>query len=110
MFSLENMKDRIFGYFDRNRYDLKPESKFAIFDAFTSGEIERGEAQRVTGLSQRTARDVIGKLIEEGFLKSDSPKGKLRIGFPVHALGSFLPNLFPAGDMDFIKRSKNKIK
>ena len=26
---------------------------------------------------------------------------KVRAGFPVHALGSLLPNLYPAGDVDF---------
>jgi hypothetical protein len=61
---------------------------------------ERGEAPRLTGLNERTARDVLGRLVDEGFLLSDSPKGKVRVGFPVHALGSLLPNLYPAGDVD----------
>jgi hypothetical protein len=64
------------------------------------GEFERGEASRITGLSERVARDVLGQLLDEGFLLSDSPKGKVRVGFPVHALGSLLPNLYPAGDVD----------
>ena len=32
-------------------------------------------------------------------LVSDSQKDKVRAGFPVHALGSLLPNLDPAGDV-----------
>jgi hypothetical protein len=43
---------------------------------------------------------VLGALLQEGFLVSDSPRGKVRVGFPMHALGSLLPNLYPAGDLD----------
>ena len=64
------------------------------------GEIERMAAGRLTGLKERTARDVVSQLVAEGFLISDTPKGKLRVGFPVDALGSLLPNLYPAGDVD----------
>jgi hypothetical protein len=44
----------------------------------------------------------VSQLTAEGFLVSDTPKGKLRVGFPVHALGSLLPNLYPAGDVDVL--------
>lgn len=66
------------------------------------GEIERMAASRLTGLKERTARDVVSQLVDEGFLISDTPKGKLRVGFPVHALGALLPNLYPAGDVDVL--------
>jgi Fic family protein len=101
MFSLETFKQRVEGYFHRVRFDLKPESAYLYLHAFTSGEFERMEAGRITGLPERTARDVLSKLLDEGLLCSDSPKGKVRVGFPVQALGSLLPNLYPAGDVDF---------
>ena len=100
MFALENFQARVEGYFNRVRFDLKPESAHLFLHAFRLGEFERGEASRITGLSERVARDVLGQLLDEGFLLSDSPKGKVRVGFPVHALGSLLPNLYPAGDVD----------
>lgn len=100
MFALENFRVRAEGYFQRVRFDLKPESTYLFLHAFGMGEFERGEAARITGLSERTARDVLGRLADEGLLVSDSPKGKVRVGFPVHALGSLLPNLYPAGDVD----------
>jgi len=100
MFALENFQARAEGYFRRVRFDLKPESVYLFLHAFGMGEFERGEAPRITGLNERTARDVLSKLLDEGFLLSDSPKGKVRVSFPVHALGSLLPNLYPAGDVD----------
>lgn len=100
MFALENFQARAEGYFRRVRFDLKPESVYLFLHAFGMGEFERGEAPRITGLNERSARDVLSKLLDEGLLLSDSPKGKVRIGFPVHALGSLLPNLYPAGDVD----------
>ena len=100
LFALENLQARIQGYFNRVRFDLKPESAHLFLHAFRMGEFERGEAGRITGLSERVARDVLRQLLDEGFLLTDSPKGKVRAGFPVHALGSLLPNLYPAGDVD----------
>ena len=100
MFSLETFKQRVNGYFHRVRFDLKPESAYLYLHAFTCGEFERMEAGRITGLPERTARGVLSKLLDEGLLSSDSPKGKVRVGFPVQALGSLLPNLYPAGDVD----------
>jgi Fic family protein len=100
MFALENFQARTEGYFRRVRFDLKPESVYLFLHAFGMGEFERGEAPRITGLNERSARDVLSNLLDEGFLLSDSPKGKVRVSFPVHALGSLLPNLYPAGDVD----------
>lgn len=100
MFALDNFKARVDGYFHRVRFDLKPESAYLYLHAFAMGEFERGEAGRITGLAERTARNILRDLVAEGFLVSDSPKGKVRVGFPVQALGSLLPNLYPAGDTD----------
>ena len=100
MFSLETLKARVEGYFYRVRFDLKPESAHLFLHAFATGEFERMEAGRITGLPERTARNVLSDLVKEGLLTSDSPKGKVRVGFPVQALGSLLPNLYPAGDVD----------
>lgn len=102
MFELNTFKGRVEAYFQRVRFDLKPESAYLYLQAFAMGEIERMAAGRLTGLKERTARDVVSQLVAEGFLISDTPKGKLRVGFPVHALGSLLPNLYPAGDVDVL--------
>jgi Fic family protein len=101
LFALGDMEKRCQHYFGNIRLDLKPESAHLYIAAFRAGEFERMEAGRITGLPERTARDVLARLLEEGFLVSDSPRGKVRVGFPVQALGTLLPNLYPAGDLDF---------
>jgi Fic family protein len=100
---LDKFKSQAEHFFRTVRFDLKPESFYLYLQAFTNGEFERMEAGRITGLPERTARNVLNQLIQEGFLVSDTPKGKVRVGFPVHALGSLLPNLYPAGDVDFVR-------
>lgn len=61
------------------------------------GEVPRGEAARITGLGERTARTVLGDLVREGLLVADGPKLPVRLGFPVHAVGYWFPELYPAG-------------
>jgi len=102
MFALEHVQARAHAYFHRVRFDLNPQSAHLYIHAFVIGEFARGEVSRLTGLPERTARSVLRALLDEGLLVSDSPKGKVRAGFPVHALGSLLPNLYPAGDVDSI--------
>ncbi|MDD2664456.1 MAG: Fic family protein [Dechloromonas sp.] len=98
---LDRIAQRSEAYFTRVRFDIKGREAHELFmRAFVHGEIERGEAARITGLSERSARTLLGTLLDEGFLESDTPKGKVRAGFPLHALGSLLPNLYPAGDLD----------
>lgn len=101
LFALGDMEMRCQHYFRNIRLDLKPESAYLYIAAFRTGEFERMEAGRITGLPERTARDVLTALLREGFLTSDSPRGKVRVAFPIKALGTLLPNLYPAGDLDF---------
>ena len=58
------------------------------------GQIERGDAHVVLKTSERTARNTMSKLVQEGFLKSNTPKGAVRIGFPLDYRERLFPNLF----------------
>lgn len=106
MVDLDSFGARVDTYFRHIRSTmLRPESAYLYMHAFTMGEFERGEAARLTGLSERTARTVLGQLVIEGFLVSDTPKGKVRVGFPVHAMSFLLPNLYPHGDIDVTEQA-----
>jgi Fic family protein len=64
------------------------------------GEIPRGEVFRLIGMSERSGRDILGSLLEEGLLLSDSPRGSVRLGFPTHAAGYWFPELYPPEKME----------
>lgn len=64
----------------------------------TQGSITRGDFARMTGLGERTATTLIGKLLGAGLLLSDSPRGVVRFGVPMDALRFLLPNLWPEAE------------
>jgi Fic family protein len=61
---------------------------------FRMGQLERGEAASVLRIPERTARMTVSKLTQMGFLKSETPKGALRIAFPIDYREKLFPNLF----------------
>ena len=99
LLGLERMQMRIVGYAERRESakELPSGSSLALREAFLRGEIPRGEVARALNVSPRTGQTVTGRLLREGLLVSDSPKGPLRLGFPGHAAASYFPDLFPAG-------------
>jgi Fic family protein len=64
-------------------------------EALIRGEFERGEASRITGLPERTARRIFNDVIACGLLSSDAPKGPVSLRFPAEALEILFPRLFP---------------
>jgi len=75
--------------------DLRPEAGRMLQEVLLRGEAPRGAVIEASGLKERTGRNVLGQLISEGLLVSDTPKGEVRIGFPIHAAGWFFPELYP---------------
>lgn len=61
-----------------------------------TGEVPRGEAARITGRSERSAREVLSKLVDAGLLASDTPKGPVRLHFSTSSADALFPKLFPA--------------
>ncbi|HMV85166.1 MAG TPA: Fic family protein [Blastocatellia bacterium] len=64
----------------------------------TTGEISRGEAFRVIEMSERTGRNILKTLLDEGMLLTRSDKGPVRLGFPAHVAGYWFPQLYPTED------------
>jgi Fic family protein len=73
---------------------LRPEAAKLFEEAIVRGEFERGEASRITGLPERTARRVLKDAISTGLLDSDTPKGPLSLRFPPAASEALFPRLF----------------
>lgn len=64
--------------------------------AIRFGEFERGMAGQFTGYSDSQARVVLKALLDRGYLRSDSPKGAVYVGFPAETAERWFPALFPA--------------
>lgn len=74
---------------------LRVESARMLQEILVKGEAARGAVITASGLKERTGRSLLGQLIGEGLLVSDTPKGDVRLGFPIHAAGWFFPDLYP---------------
>lgn len=75
--------------------ELPAASGRLLTEALLRGEIARGDAARVTGTSERTARRILAVLLRDRLLLSTTPKGPVRLGLPLHAVGFYFPQLFP---------------
>lgn len=94
LFDLGDLSRRLRSYVERHP-KLKPEAARLLDEALFRGEFERGEIDRITGLPERTARRVLNDVTDLGLLASDTPKGKVSLRFPTHALEDLFPRLFP---------------
>ena len=75
---------------------LKTESARMLQEVLVQGETARGMVIAASGLKERTGRSLLGQLLDEGLIVSDTPKGEVRLGFPIHAAGWFFPDLYPS--------------
>lgn len=74
---------------------LRPEARHLIREAFSFGTFQRGQAARITGLKERTARTLLATMVDEDLLISDTPKGPVRLRFSAHMLPVLFPELGP---------------
>ncbi len=64
----------------------------------TQGAITRRKFASMTGLGERTASTLVGKLLATGLLQSDAPRGLVYLGMPMDMLRFLLPNLWPEAE------------
>jgi len=94
LFQLDTLARRLRAYVERSD-TLKPEAARLLEEALIRGEFERGEASRIAGLPERTARRVLNDVARAGLLASETPKGPVSLRFPTEALDILFPRLFP---------------
>ena len=95
LFDLDNLARRIRTFVTRDDR-FKPAAATLLEQTSVRGEIERGEASRITGLPVRTAQRLLNELVSEGLLASSTPKGPVSLRFPAHTLEELFPRLYPA--------------
>ena len=94
LFDLDNLDARLARHVERSDR-LKPEAARLLREALVRGRIDRGEASRITGLPERTARRVLGDIVDAGLLASATPKGPVSLRFPVDTLEGLFPRFYP---------------
>jgi Fic family protein len=94
LFELDRLGARLTRYVETSGA-LRPEAAWLLQEALIRGEFERGEAARITGLAERTARRVLTETVAAGLLGSDTPKGPVSLRFPVDTWEMLFPRLYP---------------
>ena len=95
LFEIDSLAKRLRAYVERNDENLHPAASALLEHALIRGELERGEARRITGLPERTARRVLNDVVKEGLLASETPKGPVSLRFPTSTLETLFPRLYP---------------
>ncbi len=93
LFALGTLLERLRRYAERSEM-LGSEAGRLLEEALMRGEFERGEASRITGLPERTARRVLNRAIAEGLLASETPKGPVSLRFSPDSAEALFPRLF----------------
>jgi Fic family protein len=93
LFDLSTLARRLRRFVDQSEA-LKSETARLLEEALVRGEFERGDASRITGLPERSARRVLNDVIAAGILASGTPKGPVSLRFPVSAQDILFPRLF----------------
>jgi len=94
LFDLDRLEGRIKRTVDQSQ-TLKPQTFFLLREALMRGQFERGEASRIAGLPERTARRLLNEIVDLGLLSSDTPKGPVSLRFPADLLDLLFPRLYP---------------
>ena len=93
LFEIETLMGRFKKYVAQSN-TLKPESLRLLEEALMRGEYDRGEAARITGLPERSARRVLNDVVAEGLLASATQKGPVSLRFPTDSLEILFPRLY----------------
>jgi Fic family protein len=101
--SLHRIDSRIESYIrDRDKrkgaaHPLDPRAGKLLKALFLQGEVPRRQVRSIMGMesqSARHARRLVSQLMNEGLVCAESHRAPLTIGFPIHVLRYYFPDLF----------------
>ncbi len=101
----DTLAARLEDYVSRRAADVLPGAHAPLSKAASpllrhcllGGRVRRGDIAAITGRSLRAVSTIVGQLLDEGLLVTDSRKGPVRLGLPLHALRYLLPDVYPEG-------------
>lgn len=98
---LSTLNERVkkFVKFSQNgMYNVKPLPKYSehlFSELLLCGELERGEVEHIIGKSKRTASELIRELLDQEYIKSDTPRGKIYLHLNSFFASKVIPDLIP---------------
>ncbi|TAN35285.1 MAG: Fic family protein [Verrucomicrobia bacterium] len=95
LFEFDRLASRLKHYGESR--SMRPEAFHILERVLLQGEMPRGEAERITGLKERSARSVLAALVNDGILRSATPKGPVSLHFGGDAVDILFPRLFAEG-------------
>ena len=100
MLGLDDLKKRLAALVTVRRETVsslvyRKEIVLPLHHIIVAGPISRAEFTQMTGLGERTVRDIMRDLLKAGVLTSDSHRGPLSIAFPLDSLDLLFPRLYP---------------
>ena len=93
LFDLDTFFRRVEGYVTQRGF--KPAASQLLEQVILRGKISRGDVPQVTGLKERTARNLLVELVADGILASDTPKSPVYLHVTLKSAEILFPNLFP---------------
>jgi Fic family protein len=98
LFQFDVLARRIEGYLQIERVDLPSKDRQRLAKLLKAtlieGELERGRAGEILGMSESGARSIIRLALHEGLLDSPTEKGPLSLVFSSKTLESYFPKLY----------------
>lgn len=84
----------------------RPETYYVLEAVFLKGSIARREVERLTGLSDKTAKALATQLLQAGLLTTDTTEhlAPYRAAYPIGLATALFPRLYPAGkEIDMLR-------
>lgn len=109
MFDLLHLRRRIRDYADRRAKQLLPSLPSLppgvgrlLVEIYQAGQIGKSEVPSLLSLSERTTREIVKTLLQEGLVVAANQKAPLTMGFPSHVLDDYFPSLCYKADTVFL--------
>jgi Fic family protein len=93
----DRLRGRIISWIEQEiKFGQLPLNSDKIVDAVLyRGELPRGDAANLTGVTARHARRIVSILLDRGVLSAEGVRAPLRLAFPAAFASSWMPGLFP---------------
>jgi Fic family protein len=92
LFQLDTLNQRLSGL--TSAYGWPSQAAVLLREVLHRGSIDRGSVPSIVGMKERSARDLLSKLVGHGILRSETPKGQVSLYFQIGDASLLFPKLY----------------